>query len=324
MEVSGAVIQESNPYPGPSNSSIFVFDEQQGVPFVGTQGLNFGHIADGVLVDSHYLQYDPASPTGAVGGGSVTFDGEILGLITSTRNLNAFLSPEVFATSDTYFGLESTLGGYPAGAPGTERFRGLGSAGDILSYAPGSATLMIKSFDVPFPGALDGVRILTASKTTSAEAVQRLIALLEDSGLHPIQPFLAKLNAALASIERGSSQSARGQLGAFQNQVKATVTDADSAANLLNGAATALIILQQEIGQPATAKIRSLHRKVKGATEVHVAGLAGQTYLLETSPNCVDWKSIGTVTPGPDGVCVFEDAETDQVPCRFYRVRELP
>lgn len=158
---TGTVVSTATPYPPPSDSQIFVFDELQGVAFVGTQPLDFGAIAPGTLVNSHYLQFDPASSTGFVGSGTVTFDGPIVGVITSTANLIANLSPDVIGTSDTYFGLETTLGPYPAGAPGTEQFRGLGSPLDNLTVTLGSNTLVITSFDVPTAGALDGVRILT-------------------------------------------------------------------------------------------------------------------------------------------------------------------
>jgi hypothetical protein len=73
--VTGTVVVEPAPLPGPSDTEIFVFDEQQAVPFVSTQPLDFGTIAPGILVNSHYLQFNPAFPTGSVGPGTVTFDG---------------------------------------------------------------------------------------------------------------------------------------------------------------------------------------------------------------------------------------------------------
>ena len=162
VSVSGTVVLEPTPYPGPSDTEILVFDEQQAVSFVDTQPLDFGNIAPGTLVNSHYLQFDPENPLGSVGLGSVTFDGPILGVVTLTANLTADLNPDVSGTSDTYFGLELTLGPYPAGIPGTEQFRGLGSPLDSLTVTLGSNTLVVESFDVNTPGALDAVRILTA------------------------------------------------------------------------------------------------------------------------------------------------------------------
>lgn len=163
IATSGTVALETSPFPPASDGVIYAFDEQQSIVFVSTQPLDFGSIAPGTLVNSHYIQYDTASPTGSVGPGSVTFDGAILGVITSTANLTADLSPDVIGTSDTWFGLETTLGApYPAGAPGTEAFRGLGSPMDSLTVVLGSNTLMINGLDIETAGALDGIRVLTA------------------------------------------------------------------------------------------------------------------------------------------------------------------
>lgn len=161
IATSGSVALESSPYPGPSDSEIFAFDEQQSVAFVATQALDFGSIAAGTLVNSHYIQYNTASATGSVGPGTVTFDGPILGVVTTTADLDADLSPDAVGTSDSYFGLAGTLGAYPAGAPGTEQFRGLGSPLDSLSVVLGSNTLTINGLDIETPGALDGIRVLT-------------------------------------------------------------------------------------------------------------------------------------------------------------------
>lgn len=157
MTTTGTIVLEPTPFPSASDSQIFVFNEQQHVPFVDTQPLDFGSIAHGTLVNSHYLQYDPASPTGFIGTGSVTFDQPILGLITSTENLTADLGTS--GASDTYFGLASTLGAYPSGADPNDR--GLGSAEDDLIIVIGSPVLEVESLEVPVPGNLDAIRVLT-------------------------------------------------------------------------------------------------------------------------------------------------------------------
>ncbi|MDJ0929196.1 MAG: hypothetical protein QNJ73_16280 [Gammaproteobacteria bacterium] len=158
---TGTVVLDTSPYPNPSDNEIFVFDEQQGVAFVASQNLNFGAITPGTLVNSHYVQYDPASPSGTVGSGSVTFNGPIIGVITSTRNLNRDLSDDGAGTSDEYFGLAGTLGPYPTGAIAADR--GLGSPEDDLVINLGSNTLVIDSLQIPGnrPGNLDGFRVLT-------------------------------------------------------------------------------------------------------------------------------------------------------------------
>ena len=156
---SGTVVQELNPFPPASDSQIFVFDERQDVAFVDSQRLDFGNIAPGTRVNSHYLQFDPVSPTGFVGTGTVTFDGPILGVITATQKLNEDLNPDVDATSDEYFGLAAQLGAYLTGAdPGS---RGLGSAEDDLIFTLGEHTLTVESLEIPVAGNLDGFRVLT-------------------------------------------------------------------------------------------------------------------------------------------------------------------
>ena len=158
--VSGTVALTASPYPSPSDLNIFVFDEMQEIIFDDAQPLNFGSIDDGLTVNSHYLQFDPVDPDGSIGTGTVTFDGPILGLITTTTNLNANLG--ALGTSDTYFGLESTLGAYPMGAPGTAQNRGLGSALDNLTFTIGQPTLTVNSLDIGVAGSIDAIRILTA------------------------------------------------------------------------------------------------------------------------------------------------------------------
>lgn len=154
---TGTMVEETSPYPPAANATLFVFNEQHGVPFLAAQGLNFGSIPAGTLIASHYVQFDPVTPTGFVGMGSVTFTGEILGVITETNKLNANLGSE---TSDTYFGLADTLGAYPTGADPSAR--GLGSPEDDLIFTLGSKTLTVESLQVPVAGNIDAFRVFTA------------------------------------------------------------------------------------------------------------------------------------------------------------------
>jgi hypothetical protein len=55
------------------------------------------------------------------------------------------------------------------------------------------------------------------------DALQRLIGVLDDSGLAHPRPLEATLQAALAAIQRGNSTAAINQLHAFQNKVRAQV-----------------------------------------------------------------------------------------------------
>lgn len=163
VATTGTVAVETTPYPPQDDDTVWVYQEKQAVPFVDTQPLDFGSIAPGTLVDSHYVQYDPLTPVHSVGSGSITFDGPVLGVITLTANLNADLSPAAAATSDEYFGLATTLGAYPTGADPLAR--GLGSPEDDLVITIGSPTLLIDSLEIPVccGGNLDGFRVLTES-----------------------------------------------------------------------------------------------------------------------------------------------------------------
>lgn len=163
ISTTGTVVLETSPYPAPSDSQIFVFDEQQSVEFVSSQSLNFGSISAGTLVNSHYVQYDPASPSASVGGGTITFDGVILGVVTLTAFLDQDLSADGVGTSDSYFGLSDGLGPYPTGDDASAR--GLGSPEDDLVINLGTNTLTIDSLGIPggsSAGNLDGFRVFTA------------------------------------------------------------------------------------------------------------------------------------------------------------------
>ena len=171
ISTTGTVVFESSPYPASSDSTIFVFDEQQGVSFVGSQTLNFGVISPGTLVDSHYVQFDPTSPSGIVGPGSITFSGIILGVVTSTSFLDQDLSADGAGTSDSYFGLFDSLGAYPTGDDPSAR--GLGSPEDDLNVNIGTFVLDIASLEIPSgssAGNIDGFRVYTAVATVPVPA----------------------------------------------------------------------------------------------------------------------------------------------------------
>ena len=163
VSTTGTVTLDNSPFPPASDTEIFVFDEQQGVAFVPSQSLNFGSITAGTLVNSHYVQFDPVTPSFTVGSGSITFDGPILGVVTATALLDQDLSADGAGTSDSYFGLAGTLGLYPTGMDPSAR--GLGSPEDDLIIVIGSNTLNIDSLEIPSgpsAGNLDGFRVFTA------------------------------------------------------------------------------------------------------------------------------------------------------------------
>jgi len=78
---------------------------------------------------------------------------------------------------------------------------------------------------------------------TACEAVEKCIQLVDESTIarKNKRPLIASLKAACASFERGNYHSAVGQLGAFQNKVRAQVARDNPAE------ATAFIVCAQQI-----------------------------------------------------------------------------
>ncbi len=161
VSTTGTIVIEPSPYPAPSDTNIFVFNEQQGIAFVSSQLLDYGTISEGALVNSHYIQFDPVTPSRLISGGSITFDSVILGVVTLTDRLNQDLGSA--GTSDSYFGLFDSLGAYPTGDDPAAR--GLGSPEDDLTINLGTTTLVVDSLEIPggtSAGNLDGFRVFTA------------------------------------------------------------------------------------------------------------------------------------------------------------------
>jgi len=157
---------------------------------------------------------------------------------------------------------------------------------------------------------------------TPAELVQHLIKLVNESDLPHQQPLLATLNAALASIERGNHNSASGQLGAFQNKVRAQVAkkDAALAMELTDGAGQVIAALSDDKADKVAAKLRSLKRGQGGKMKLKLIGQAGQTYIVEASTNLVDWEAVGVATVQSDGSFEFADTSAAKYQSRFYRI----
>jgi len=156
---------------------------------------------------------------------------------------------------------------------------------------------------------------------TPTQLVEQLIAQVSASDLKHKQPLLATLNAALASIERGNCHSAIGQLGAFQNKVRAQVAKKDFALamQLIQGAQQVIAALDCDGSSHVAAKIRSLKRH-NGKMQMEIKGEAGKAYILEASTNLVDWKPICVVRPDEEGNCCYEDVMARKQESRFYRV----
>jgi hypothetical protein len=63
-------------------------------------------------------------------------------------------------------------------------------------------------------------------------------------------------------------------------------------------------------------------RPAAGGLRLGFIGLAGETYVIQRSPNLVDWTTLGTTTSGPDGSIEWDDPDAGTQPARFYRVMQ--
>jgi hypothetical protein len=169
-------------------------------------------------------------------------------------------------------------------------------------------------------GLAQDTNTVTITVLTAEQAVERLITLVNASDLRHKQPLLASLEAALKSIGRGNCNSAMGQLRAFQNKVRAQVTDPVLAMELTQGAEQVIAALGGDGSPPVACKIRGLKRHADGCMRLEFSGAAGAAYIIEASTNLVDWEAVCVVRPGTDGECEFEDPDAAKHPCRFYRV----
>ena len=93
-----------------SNSTIFAFDEQQGVTLASSVAVDIGtNIPVGVTVNSHYIHFDPLVTTTLTG--TVTYNDPIIGVIVNGAKLNA---------SDDALGVPTTNYQLPVGARGSQ------------------------------------------------------------------------------------------------------------------------------------------------------------------------------------------------------------
>jgi len=66
------------------------------------------------------------------------------------------------------------------------------------------------------------------------------------------------------------------------------------------------------------------HLDVNGSLHLEFTASPGETYVLESSTNLVDWMKVKTATIGPDGVGRFEVAPGGSSRLEFYRARAQP
>ena len=144
-----------------SDTTVHAFNERQGLTLASALSVDFvppsftsaGSIAAGTRISSHIIHFDSVdggrSPTGLTG--SVTFDGQILGLIFNDPRLNA---------TDSLLGAPGTA--YPGGVVGRRFLFSEGS--DVFSISGGQLTFNFTSF--VSDGFIDQMRIVTAAVPT--------------------------------------------------------------------------------------------------------------------------------------------------------------
>jgi hypothetical protein len=60
--------------------------------------------------------------------------------------------------------------------------------------------------------------------------------------------------------------------------------------------------------------------RANGRFRVQFTGASGRTYTFQTSTNLVDWATFGPATDRGNGLFQLDDAESSNLPVRYYRV----
>ncbi len=133
------------------------------------------------------------------------------------------------------------------------------------------------------------------------------------------QPLIATLNAALGSIDRSNPTAAIHQLQAFQNQVSAQISPLDPtlAQSLIDEAQSIINALSGGVAPHSHLKASN---QSDGKMHLNFSGMQHQIYIIEASTNMVDWQMIGVAQDQGDGTFNFDDAQSTQLPARYYRV----
>jgi alpha-tubulin suppressor-like RCC1 family protein len=181
----------------------------------------------------------------------------------------------------------------------------------ILPVGTNSITLVVSD------GLATNSQIITVEVITTAQAISHLIDAAGDASTK--QSLLATLRAALASINRSNPTSAINQLQAFQNQVNAQLGSIDSvtAQALIDEAQAIIDAITGASVTPAKVKITS---KSNGKSHLNFSGTPGQIYIIEASPDLANWEKIGVANGQTNGDFIFDDANSANIPARYYRV----
>jgi hypothetical protein len=163
---------------------------------------------------------------------------------------------------------------------------------------------------------------ITVSVLTAAQSVERLLALVADSGLSDKQQMLSSLNAAFASIDRGNSIPVINQLHAFQNKLRAQVLphDPELTLELTQVAAQVIDALGGDGSLRGGGRIRALDRPANGSVRLQIEAAAGYVYIVEASTDLTHWEAVGTTTLQADGTFDFEQVNGSNLDRCFYRV----
>jgi len=181
----------------------------------------------------------------------------------------------------------------------------------ILPVGTNSITLVVSD------GLATNSQIITVEIITTAQAISRLIDAAGDASTK--QSLLATLRAALASINRSNPTSAINQLQAFQNQVNAQLGSIDSvtAQALIDEAQAIIDAIMGASVTPAKVKITS---ESNGKIHLNFSGTPGQIYIIEASSDLANWEKIGVANGQTNGDFLFDDANSANIPARYYRI----
>jgi hypothetical protein len=160
------------------------------------------------------------------------------------------------------------------------------------------------------------------SVLTANQAVKRLISAIDRAEVRKQRPLVATLSAALASLECGRSQSAINQLHAFQNKVRAQVSDPGVSMRLIADAGRVITAFEEEAAGTSDCRLRLSDLRSSHCVQLQLCAPPSRVYAIEVSTNLVDWQPIGMICSDAAGLGEFEEGNTHGGGCRFYRAVE--
>ena len=138
-------------------------------------------------------------------------------------------------------------------------------------------------------------RTFTVAVVTMAQAIDRLIALVQSSSPRD-RPLIIFLRAALFASQHHRDTIAINRLMTFIRMVDVHLNFADSTSTsqLVAFAQTIIDALDSDTNPRADRiEITSIHRDHDGKALLKLAGIKGRIRMVETSTNMVNWVPIG-------------------------------